>query len=246
MRKCLLALLLASVSVCLITTEAEARRRHHIHHHIKIAKTKKNTEFVKVDPKKNPFLHNSIVERSANSDDSVSAFFREEQLRNQSIPEPTKTTKEKNVQVAKTCNWFTCAGGVYQQAKRWEGMTARGNRSELKQLFANNGVQPIDPTRIPWCAAFANAILRREGYQGTNSLLARSFLSWGHRTIEPKEGDIVVISRGRNTTYGHVGFFAGYEMYNGVKYVKVFGGNTGHSVQVGHFPAHKVLGYRAA
>ena len=246
MRKCLLALLLTTGSVCLITSEAEARHKHHTYHHPKIVKTKKKNEFVKVDPKKNPFLRNSIVERSIHSDDSVSAFFREEQLRRESIPEPTKTTKEKNVQLAKTCNWFTCAGGVYQQAKQWEGMTASGNRWELKQLFTDNGVQPIDPTRIPWCAAFANAILRREGYEGTNSLMARSFLSWGHKTIEPKEGDIVVVKRGRGNTYGHVGFFAGYEWYGGVKYVKVFGGNTGHSVQVGYFPAEKVLGYRTA
>ena len=43
---------------------------------------------------------------------------------------------------------------------------------------------------------------------------------------------------------GHVGFFMGYEWFEGVKYVKVLGGNTDHAVQVGYFPASKVVGYR--
>ena len=43
---------------------------------------------------------------------------------------------------------------------------------------------------------------------------------------------------------GHVGFFEGYEWFEGVKYIKVYGGNTAKSVQVGYFPANQVLGYR--
>jgi hypothetical protein len=38
----------------------------------------------------------------------------------------------------------------------------------------------------------------------------------------------------------------GYEWYEGVQYVKVFGGNTDHAVQTGYYPSGKVLGYRKA
>lgn len=134
---------------------------------------------------------------------------------------------------------------VYEEAKRWEGKTATGNRQELKALLAEgNNNRPIDPNRIPWCAAFANAILNREGYSTTGSLAARSFLALVHKTKDPEVGDIVITKRGRNNATGHVGFFEGYEEVDGVKYVKVFGGNTSKSVSTGWFPVTAVLGYR--
>jgi len=52
------------------------------------------------------------------------------------------------------------------------------------------------------------------------------------------------LARGHNSAAGHVGFFMGYEWFEGVKYVKVLGGNTDHAVQVGYFPVSKVVGYR--
>ena len=100
--------------------------------------------------------------------------------------------------------------------------------------------------RIPWCAAFANAILNRSGYETTNSLMARSFLHWGTKTKDPRDGDIVVLKRGQSNATGHVGFFQGYEWFAGVQYVKVLGGNTDNAVQVGYFPISAVLGYRTA
>jgi uncharacterized protein (TIGR02594 family) len=133
---------------------------------------------------------------------------------------------------------------ILEEAKKFQGKTAKNNKKELKALFVENNIPPVDPVYIPWCAAFANAILNRQGIEGTNSLLARSFLNWGYKTKDPKEGDIVVVKRGRSEWAGHVGFFAGYEWYNGVKYVVVYGGNTDRSVQAGYFLENKVLGYR--
>lgn len=130
------------------------------------------------------------------------------------------------------------------EAKQWVGTTAQRDRKELKNLMASADVGPVDPLRIPWCAGFANAVLVRNGYQGTGSLMARSFLNYGTYTRNPTEGDIVVLRRGRSQYTGHVGFFVGYEYQDGTKYVKVLGGNTNRSVDVGYYPVAKVLGYR--
>ena len=158
--------------------------------------------------------------------------------------------KKTALEVRKDCFWFICkeehvAKPVYAEAKKWEGKNAKKNRGELKNLMAaGNNNQPVDPVRIPWCAGFVNAILARSGYETTGSLMARSFLHYGVVTKEPEIGDIVVTKRGSNQMAGHVGFFEGYEWFEGVKYIKVYGGNTAKSVQVGYFPVNKILGYR--
>ena len=130
------------------------------------------------------------------------------------------------------------------EAKRWVGTEAKKNRKELKTLMAKAHAGPVDPVDVPWCAGFANAVLESTGFQGTRSLAARSFLNYGIRTKDPLEGDIVVLSRGRSNWTGHVGFFIGFEDYEGSRYVKVLGGNTNRAVDIGWFPMHRVLGYR--
>ena len=187
---------------------------------------------------------------SASSEQTAAEFFREDRARMDKINTgPIKLTRdEKRMEVVKGCSWFTCSADnkVVMEAKAWEGKTAKKDRKELKNLFSGSNVPPIDPMRVPWCAAFANAILNRSGHETTNSLMARSFLHWGSKTKEPQDGDIVVVKRGRGNVFGHVGFFQGYEWFDGVQYVKVLGGNTDHAVQVGYFPVSSVLGYRTA
>ena len=184
------------------------------------------------------------------SDENAGSYWAREYERNeirkkQIAKAPVKQPEKKE----KECKgFFTICdrdSGPYMEAKKWEGKTAKGDRQELKALLAhgNNNI-PVDPAKIPWCAAFANAILNRQGYETTGSLAARSFLSWGKKTNDPKEGDIVVLSRGNNKYAGHVGFFMGYQWVDNVKYVVVYGGNTDHAVQAGYYPSTKVLGYR--
>ena len=173
-------------------------------------------------------------------------YERDELRKKMANKQPPK--KEVAQKVEKVCGFFeNCNKSltVYEEAKRWEGKTAYGNRQELKAFLAqgNNNV-PVDPARIPWCAAFANAILNREGYSTTGSLAARSFLALNHKTKDPQVGDIVITKRGRSNATGHVGFFEGFEEVDGVRYVKVFGGNTDRSVSTGWFPVTAVLGYR--
>ena len=226
-------------------------------------KHKKKKEAVKVEDKLNAFLRDcglfgcgsqTYTTFSAPiSEENAGAYWAKEyerdQLRKKQIAkvQPPKQPVKKE----KECTGFFVVcdrdSGAYMEAKRWEGKTAKGDRQELKALLAhgNNNI-PVDPVKIPWCAAFANAILNRQGYETTGSLAARSFLAWGKKTNDPKEGDIVVLKRGNSNATGHVGFFMGYELYDGVQYVKVLGGNTDHAVQAGYYPSGKVLGYRKA
>jgi len=128
-------------------------------------------------------------------------------------------------------------------AREWEGFNERKNRQDLIKLLSDGNMK-VDPARIPWCAGFVNAILTRAGYEGTGSLMARSFLGYGIPTTYPREGDIAVFSRGKNSSAGHVGFYVGEETVDGVKYIKVLGGNQNREVSVAYYPANKLLGYR--
>lgn len=119
-------------------------------------------------------------------------------------------------------------------AQNYIGLDERKDRWALKQLL------DIDPRRIPWCAAFVNRILEISGFEGTNSLMARSFLGIGTRVRAPIRGDIVVLTRGSDPRSGHVGFYMGEEE----GYIRVLGGNQGRAVSIALYPKSKVLGYR--
>jgi uncharacterized protein (TIGR02594 family) len=233
-----------------VTAEAKPTSTEQTHIVKKKKVKKKKVKHVKVKKEQNAFLREETpVTFSSSGEESAGDFWRQEYAKNN--PEPVKTAKTrdgKRQEVVKSCSWFTCSTTttVVAEAKKWEGKHAKKNKQELKSLFASTGQGPVDPVHTPWCAAFANAILRREGYDGTDSLMARSFLTWGMRTADPKEGDVVVLKRGRSQWAGHVGFFVGYEWYDGVKYVKVLGGNQNKEVSVAYFPASQVIGYRTA
>ena len=51
-----------------------------------------------------------------------------------------------------------------------------------------------------WCAAFANAILKRAGLPYQKKLNARSFLELGEQVFNPQLGDIVVLWRQRRNS----------------------------------------------
>lgn len=124
------------------------------------------------------------------------------------------------------------------------GVDERNGKAVLTDFFKKTLGEDIDPTKVPWCAVWANGILRETGYLGTNSKLARSFLAYGETPEKPSNGDIVVLRRGSSETTGHVGFFMGYKEQNGRQFVRVLGGNQNDTVSEQLFPADQVLGIR--
>jgi uncharacterized protein (TIGR02594 family) len=135
-----------------------------------------------------------------------------------------------------------------KDAKTQIGLNAKSDRKELATMFEKKIGQRVDPVSIPWCAAWANAVLADAGITGTDSLMARSFLAWGHPVKGvPKVGDVVVLRRGRNHYAGHVGFFYGFvDDATGIKKIAVLGGNQGKSVSISYYPISRVIAYRAA
>jgi len=133
------------------------------------------------------------------------------------------------------------------EAKSQIGLNAKTDRKQLATMFEKKIGQRVDPVNIPWCAAWANSVLADAGISGTDSLMARSFLAWGHPvTGMPKVGDVVVLRRGRNKYAGHVGFFYSFVDMNGSKMVAVLGGNQGKEVRISYYPITKVIAYRTA
>jgi len=116
----------------------------------------------------------------------------------------------------------------------------RDDKTRVLNYFRDVGHAEVKNDDVAWCAAFAGSCLERAGIRSTRSLLARSYLNWGLALAEPKPGCLVVLSRGSNRLYGHVGFYAGL---NGDSLL-LLGGNQRHSVSIAPFPRSRLLGYR--
>ena len=111
------------------------------------------------------------------------------------------------------------------------------NNPDVVQYYVD-AVGKKHQDEIAWCAAFVGAMLRRAGRQGTNSLLARSYLKWG-APCQPIIGAICILRRGE-PWQGHVGFVDAVHDDT----VTIIGGNQGNAVTRARFSKAKVLGYR--
>lgn len=156
---------------------------------------------------------------------------------NQSKNNGRKVVAQNNDVSATTPRLFSF-GGIYGDARKFIGLSERKDRRQIRN------VTNVDPVRTPWCAAFINGILERNGYKKSNSNMASSFLRYGTRVSSPQPGDIVVIGkRGRVT---HVGIFSHYEYRGNKKYVALLGGNQSNRIQISSYPASRIISIRRA
>ena len=133
---------------------------------------------------------------------------------------------------------------IYETAKADEGVWewAKGDNPRVLAYYREAGV-PQTRDEVPWCAAFVGAVLARSGVQGTGSLLARSYESWGRSVPleEAQRGDVVILSRGQ-PWQGHVAFYEGAAGSN----VYLLGGNQGDQVNITAYPKARVVAVRRA
>lgn len=118
------------------------------------------------------------------------------------------------------------------------------NNPVVVAYYAEAGHPEVKDDSVPWCAAFVGAVLAKAGVQGTGSLLARSYESWGEK-VSPEDiqpGDVIVFPRGNSSWQGHVGFVAGLA---GDK-VRVLGGNQGDQVNVKAYRLSDAIAIRRA
>lgn len=116
-------------------------------------------------------------------------------------------------------------------AKTYQGMTEGKHTGSLSKLLK------VNPRKTPWCAAFANAVLKKSGKKGSGSLTAKSFFGWGSKVTSPRSGDVVIL---RFKGGYHVGFFVGRKGGQ----VLVIGGNQSNSVKVTAYSAKSVVQFR--
>lgn len=118
------------------------------------------------------------------------------------------------------------------------GLHEQHDRYELENRLG------IDPVELEWCAAYVDYILEMLGSDGTDSLIARSYLDWGVPVSQPDFFDLVIFKRGTESWQGHVGFYMGETIINGRKYYRILGGNQNNRVSIQLFSTRKVLGIR--
>lgn len=92
---------------------------------------------------------------------------------------------------------------------------------------------------VPWCSSFVNFCITKSGLTGTNSALARSWVTWGQEIPSFVPGCVVVLERGESPK-GHVGFYVGMDGNN----VKLLGGNQGDAVSIASFDSARVIAKR--
>jgi len=106
----------------------------------------------------------------------------------------------------------------------------------------------IDPKVVSdqtaWCSAFAAAVVDEAGFEGSESLLAKSWENVGDpiNLSKAQKGDVVVFWRGEESTWkGHVGFYQGLDSKGDIR---VLGGNQGNRVTVSTYPKNRLLSVR--
>ena len=111
----------------------------------------------------------------------------------------------------------------------------------ILNYFDEIGFEWIDDDETAWCSAFVNWICFKNNLSMSGKLNARSWLTVGDRTHNPKVGDVVVFWRvSRSDWRGHVGFFISER--NGVIYT--LGGNQGNQVCIKGYNKNRLLEYR--
>lgn len=83
----------------------------------------------------------------------------------------------------------------------------------ISEFIQPSGGPSVVGDPIPWCAAFVNFCIERNGGKGSNSASSQSFLASAFAKVdEPEEGDLAVFtcynpSTGADMGLGHVAFF---------------------------------------
>ena len=111
--------------------------------------------------------------------------------------------------------------------------------SQMKEEIMQSGATGIvDPTQQPWCAAYVNSQLKRQGIQGSGSALADSFENWGAPVDKSniRYGDVIVGDYGGGSR-SHVMFAAGSPKDGAVE---IIGGNQSGKVTRGSIALNKI------
>lgn len=119
-----------------------------------------------------------------------------------------------------------------------EADVGKGAADMSSEIMSSGAGGLVNPTEQPWCAAYVNSQLKRNGIQGSGSAAADSFSNWGSEVsknnIQP--GDVIVGDYGAGSRT-HVMFAAGTPQGG---YVDIIGGNQSNKVTRGSIALNKI------
>jgi uncharacterized protein (TIGR02594 family) len=113
------------------------------------------------------------------------------------------------------------------------------NASQMKNEIMQSGAGGVvNPTEQPWCAAYVNSQLKRQGIMGSGSAAADSYSDWGAPVDKAhiKYGDVIVGDYGGGSKT-HVMFAAGSPRDGAVD---IIGGNQSGRVSAGKIQLNKI------
>lgn len=111
------------------------------------------------------------------------------------------------------------------------------NNPKVIDFFVKAGHAEIHEDSTPWCAAFVGAVLKDAGLQGTGSLWALSYATWGQNLVGPAIGAVATKKR---VGGGHVFFVVGFDRSN----VYGLGGNQNDQVSIAMFSRASINSWR--
>ena len=119
-----------------------------------------------------------------------------------------------------------------------------GNHNPIiLNYFKEIGHQWVVTDETAWCSAFMNWVALKANKERSGKLTARSWLTVGVKTSEPKIGDVVVFWRGsKNSWKGHVGLFVSFS--EDKKEIFCLSGNQNNQVNIQKYPSYRLLEFR--
>jgi uncharacterized protein (TIGR02594 family) len=136
--------------------------------------------------------------------------------------------------------WFTIAGAF----ERMGVMEIAGVKHHPLILWFHSQTSLRATTdEVPWCSAFACAVMEMAGIKSPRSAAARDWLKWGCELKTPRIGCVVVFDRSdpTNKNAAHVAFYWGGRADDRID---VLGGNQSNKVCVAPYLKSDVIGYR--
>jgi uncharacterized protein (TIGR02594 family) len=122
-----------------------------------------------------------------------------------------------------------------------EEITGEQHNPQILDFFEEIGENWVQTDETAWCSAFINYLCKRNYYERSGKLTARSWLDVGVELDEPELGCIVVLWRESKVSWkGHVGFYINHDD----RYIYILGGNQDSSVCIKRYPKNRLLGYR--
>ncbi|AAK25202.1 TIGR02594 family protein [Caulobacter vibrioides] len=96
---------------------------------------------------------------------------------------------------------------------------------------------------ISWNSAYLNWVFKQAGVEGTNSLMGKTWETWGTPIKRPRPGAIVIFRRGAPGAWSrHAGFYVGPGKQPNT--IVVLGGNTFDSVTTAELNADRAVAFR--